>query len=179
MDVGAYERGEGSTGTQRCPSPASQGELSVSLGLFLERHGQDGAMLSHLYVRRRHNGSSAADRAGSVHAEHRLADRAQSVREVELGFHDAFEEVGGLSKDDSVDVGHGHPGVIECPEHRLSHQATEGHIETARLVVRLADSNHSAGACAHGVSATMQTRFCCRHGPDVEWASARCPPLIT
>ena len=128
---------------------------------------------------RGNDGSGTADRAGSVHVEHGLADRAQSVREVELGVHDAFEEVGCLSKDDTVDVGHGHPGVIEGTEHRLSNQATEGHIETARLVVGLADTNHSAGACAHGASATMQTRFCCRHGPDVEWASARCPPLIT
>ena len=119
----------------------------------------------------------AADRPGGVHPEHRLADRAERVGQVELGLHDALEEVGGLAEHDGVDVGDGHVGVVEGPEHGLAHEAAEGDVAAARLVVGLADADDGGGA--HDAVLQDADRFCCRHGPDVEWASARLPPPKT
>ena len=62
---------------------------------------------------------------------------------------------------------------------RLAHQAAEGHVPAPGLVLGLADADDRAGLVAHLPSPSrMQTRFCCRHGPDVEWPSVRCLPLI-
>ena len=155
------------------PRPLPEGELGVALGLLLEGDGEHPAVLPHLDVRRGHDGGRATHRACGVHPEHGLAHRAQGVGEVELGLHHALEEVGGFSEDDGVDVGHGHVGVVEGPEHRLADQSAEGDVEAAGLVVGLADSDDGARAGAHGVSSRMQMRFCCRHGPEVAWARAR------
>ena len=174
VDVGPDERGEGAAGTERRAPPAAQGELGVALGLLLERHGQDRAVLAGLHVRCRHDAGGAADRAGGVDAEHGLAHRAEGVGEVELGLHHALEQVGGLAEDHGVDVGHRHLGVVEGPEHRLAHETAERHVAAARLVVGLADADHRTRD--HDRPSRMQTRFCCRQGPLVAWASARDPP---
>ena len=50
----------------------------------------------------------AADAAGGVHAQHRLARAAERVGEEELGLHDALERVGRLADHDRVDVGPRH-----------------------------------------------------------------------
>ena len=67
-------------------------------------------------------------------------------------------------------------GVVEGPEDRLADQPPEGDVEPTRLVVGLADADDGTGSVAHGRPSRMQIRFCCRHGPEVEWASARWPP---
>ena len=125
MDVGPDERGERPTGAERCASAAAQGELGVALGLLLEGDGQHGAVLAHLDVGSGHNGSRAAHRPGCVYPEHRLAHRAEGVGQVQLGLHHPFEEVGRLPEDHRVDVGHGHPGIVERSEHRLTNQASK------------------------------------------------------
>ena len=76
--------------------------------------------------------------------EHGLAHGTEGIGEVELGLHDALEQVGGLAQHHGVDVGQGHVGVVEGPEHRLAHQAAEGHVETPGLVVGLAHPHDGA-----------------------------------
>src|SRR3546814_1541937 len=61
--------------------------------------------------------------------EEGLARRAEGVGQVELGHHHALEEVGGLADHDGVDVGPGHPRVLERPAGRLSHET--GHRDVA------------------------------------------------
>ena len=116
----------------------------------------------------------AADRTGGVHPEHRLAHGAERVGEVQLGLHDALEQVGRLAEHDGVDVGHRHVGVVERPEHGFADEAAERDVTTPRLVVGLTDPDHGCGD--HERPSTMQMRFCWRHGPLVEWARARVPP---
>ena len=99
-----------------------------------------------------------------------LPDRAERVGQVELGLHDALEQVGGLAEHHGVDVGHGHVGVVEGPEDGLADEPAERHVAPAGLVVGLADPDDGAGEVAHDRPSRMQTRFCCRQGPDVEWA---------
>ncbi len=108
--------------------------------------------------------------------EHGLADRTEGVGQVELRLHDALEEVGGLAQYHGVNVRQCHLGVVEGPEDGLPHQTAEGHVEPSGLMVGLADADHGHGGRAHDRPSTMQTRFCCRHGPEVAWASARLPP---
>ena len=101
-------------------------------------------VLAGLHVRGGHDGGGAADRTGGVHPEHRLAHRAEGVGQVELGLHDALEQVGRLAEDDGVDVGHRHVGVVERPEHGLAHEPAEGDVAATRLVVGLADADDGA-----------------------------------
>src|SRR5262249_42738607 len=56
-------------------------------------------------------------------------------------------------------------------------EARVRHVAARLLVVGLADADDGARLVAHLASPSrMQTRFCCRHGPDVECASVRCLP---
>ena len=144
LDVGPDERGEGTAGTERGTLAATQGELGVALGLLLERHRQHRPVLAGLDVRGGDDGRRPAHRSGGVDPEHRLAHGTEGVGEVELGLHDALEEVGGLAEDDGVDVGQGQVGIVEGPEHRLAHQAAEGHVEPPGLVVGLAHADDGA-----------------------------------
>ena len=121
---------------------------------------------------RRHDGGRPADRAGRVDAEHRLAHRAERRRQVELGHHDALEHVGGLADDDGVDVGEGQAGVLERGHRGLAHQAGDGDVLPLGLGHRLADPDDRA-ALRHHTPSRTQTRFCCRHGPEVACATAR------
>ena len=179
VDVRADERGERAAGAERRALAAAERELRVALGLLLERDREHPLVLARLHVRRGDDRGGAADRPGGVHPEHRLADRAERVGEVELGLHDAFEEVGRLADHDRVDVGERHLRVVERAEHRLAHEPAVGDVVAARLVVGLTDADDRTRFGAHASPSRMQTRFCCRHGPDVEWASARFPPPNT
>ena len=76
--------------------------------------------------------------------EHGLAHGAERVGKVELRLHHAFEEVGRFAEDDSFDIGESHVGVVKSPEDGFTHEATEGHVETAGLVVGLADADDGA-----------------------------------
>src|SRR5690606_26097584 len=116
----------------------------------------------------------AADRAGGVDPEQGLAHRADGLREVELGHHHALEEVGRLAEDDGVDVGPGHLGVLQGLDHRLPHEAGDRDVAAGGLVLRLADADDRDALLAHqSLPSRTHTRFCCRHGPLVAWATAR------
>ena len=98
-----------------------------------------------------------------------VAPRA-SVR-YSSGFMIALEQVGGLAEDDGVDVGPVHLGVLERAAGRLPDQPAERDVPAAALVVGLADADDRARLMSHqSFPSRMQTRFCCRHGPDDEWA---------
>ena len=68
--------------------------------------------------RRRHDRGRAADRAGGVHPQDRLARRAERVGHRQLRHHHALERVGGLAEDDRVDVRPGELGVVAVRGHR-------------------------------------------------------------
>ena len=73
----------------------------------------------------------AADRAGGVHAEHRLARRAERVGEVELGLHHALEQVGGLAERRRRRCRPVICGVVERAERGLADETAEGHVPAA------------------------------------------------
>ena len=121
-----------------------------------------------------HDGGRAAHRAGGVHPEQRLADRAERVGQEQLRHHHALEEVGGLADDDGVDVRPGHLGVGERPVGGLAHEAGHRHVAPGGRVLGLADADD--GDSVVPISSPFQdtaTRFCCRHGPLVAWATPR------
>ena len=161
------------------PLPLPSANWALPSDCFSNATASTRLVLAGLHVRRGDDAGRAADRAGGVHAEHRLAHRAERVGQVELRLHDALEEVGRLADHDGVDVGQRHVRVVERAEHGLADEPAERDVVATRLVVGLADADDRAGFSAHASSSRMQTRFCCRHGPDVEWASARFPPPKT
>ena len=83
----------------------------------------------------------AADRARGVHAEHRLAVRAERIGEVQLRLHHALEQIGRLAQHDRVDVGPVELRVLERAGRRLTHESAERDVPTPRLVLRLADAD--------------------------------------
>ena len=113
VHVGPHERGERAAGTEREAAARAEGELRVALGLLLVRDGQHALVPAGLDVVGRDDAGRAADGAGGVDAEHRLARGAERVGQVQLRLHDAFEEVGRLADDDRVDVRPVHLGVFE------------------------------------------------------------------
>ena len=72
-----------------------------------------------------------------------------------------------------------HPGVLEGADGRLADEPGDGDVLALGRVLGLADTDHR-GALGHltpsrrpaGSAARAQTRFCCRHGPEVAWARA-------
>ena len=173
-DVGTDERRERATRAEARAAAAPERELRVALRLLLERDRHHALVHAGLHVVRRDDAGGAAHAAGGVHAEHRLAGRAERVRHVELGLHHAFEQVGRLPEDDRVDVAPRHLRVLERAGGGFADQAGERHVAPTRLVMRLADADDGGWFPAHESPSRMQTRFCCRHGPDVECASVRC-----
>ena len=175
----AHVRGERAAGAEREAAARAERELRVALGLLLVRDCQHALVAPGLDVVSRDDAGRAADGTGGVDAEHRLARSAERVGQVQLRLHDAFEEVGRLADDDRVDVRPVHLGVFERARRCLTHQAAERDVPAARLVLGLADANDCTGLVSHQFlpPSRMQTRFCCRHGPDVECASVRGFPL--
>ena len=177
-----YERMNGAkaaTRTEARAAAAPERELRVALRLLLERDGHHALVHSCLHVVRSNDAGGAAHAAGGVDAEHRLAGGAERVRHVQLGLHHALEQVGRLAEDDRVDVGPCHLRVVERSDGGFPDQAGERHVAPTRLVVRLPDADDGGWLPAHESPSRMQTRFCCRHGPDVECARVRCLPPST
>ena len=108
-----------------------------------------------------------------------LPRRAERVGQVQLGLHDALEEVGRLAEHDGVDVGPVHLGVLERPGGRLANQPAEGHVPAPALVLGLADADDRTWLMSHhSFPSRTQTRFCCRHGPDVAWPTSALGPAL-
>ena len=121
---------------------------------------------------RRHHPGRAADAARGVDAEHRLADRAERIGEVELGHHHALEHVRRLADHHRVDVRPGHPGVVEGPFRRLPDETRDRDVLPLGGVLGLPDPDDRDPVHAASPSRTA-TRFCCRHGPLVACATTR------
>src|SRR4051794_7520151 len=123
---------------------------------------------------RRHHTGRATDAARCVHAHHRLAHRTESVGEIELRHHHAFEHVRRLADDDRVDVRPGEPGVLERTQRGLADQPGHRHVLPLSGVLRLPDTDDRY-ALAHAASLPNNaTRFCCRQAPLVACAIAVC-----
>src|SRR5215472_18256250 len=115
-----------------------------------------------------------ADRAGRVHPQHRLADRAESVRQVELWHHHAFEQVRRFADNDGVDLGDANARIRKGAVGRLTAQPGDRYVEPLAAVVRLAGPEYRRPVL-HAIlpSASMtHTRFCWSAGPLVAWPSA-------
>jgi hypothetical protein len=102
-------------------------------------------------------------------AQQWLAHGAERLGEVQLGHHDALEQVGCLADHDRVDLVEGQARVGQRPVHRFA--AEPGHREVLALgpVVGLSDADHCGALLAgHQLAPSMmQMRFCCRAGPLV------------
>ncbi len=106
-------------------------------------------------------------------------DGGERVGEPQLWHHDALEHVRRLADDDRVDLVHRRVGVGESTIDRLADEPADRDIGASGGVLRLADAEHCATFRHHSPS-MIPTRFCCRHGPLVQWASARsASPAIT
>ena len=122
----------------------------------------------------------AADRAGGVHPDDRLAQRAERLGEVELRHHHALEHVGRLADDDRVDVLPVELGVGERAVGRLADEAGDRDVLAGRDVLGLPGAEHRGQLPAHACASSVQTRFCCSSGPLVACAMAVCPsPLAS
>ena len=76
----------------------------VGLRLLLEGDREHPLVHAGLDQRGRDDRGRAADRAGGVHAQQRLAGGAERLGQEQLGHHHALEQVGRLADDDRVDV---------------------------------------------------------------------------
>src|SRR5579875_1283417 len=128
------------------------------------------------------DGGGSPHRTGRVHPQDWLAHGTERRREVQLGHHDALEHVRGLADDHGLDVGPVHPGILKGAHRRLAHEPGDGHVVALGLALGLPEPNHGTALGTHhaslpptgpdGVAARAHTRFCCRHGPEVAWATA-------
>lgn len=124
----------------------------VGLGLLLEGQGEHGAV----YPRGNEIGGDerggTTDRARGVHAEHRFADRAEGVGEIELRHHQALEEVGCLADDDGVDVRPGQGGVLQRAYGGFADETGERDVPAGGDMLGLADADDGHGLLRHGWS---------------------------
>ena len=103
-----------------------------------------------------------------------LPVQPERVGQVQLGHHHALEEVGRLADHDRVDVVPGHAGVGQRPLRRLAHEPDHRHVASRGLVLGLSDADDGDSLFGHQFSpSSTHTRFCCRHGPLVAWATPR------
>ena len=126
-----------------------QAPRRVALRLLLVRDGEHPLVHAGRDELGRDDRRRAADRAGGVHADHRLADRAERVGEVELRHRDALEHVGRLADHDRVDVGPRHARVFERLERGLAHEAGHRHVLARGAVVRLPDPDDCNPIAGH------------------------------
>ena len=119
-----------------------QAPHGVGLGLLLEGEGEDGGVHPGRHQVRGDQRRRSADRARRVDPHHRLADRAEGVGKVQLGHHDALEEVGRLADHHGVDVVERRPGIGERPVDRLAHEAVHRHVMALGDVLGLPGSQH-------------------------------------
>src|SRR5262249_37522124 len=96
---------------------------------------------------------------------------AEGVREAELGHHHALEHVGRLPEDDGVDVLVTQPRVFQRAAGGLAQEAGQRHVVALGGVLGLSDPDDAAAG--HACPSSTATRFCCRQGPLVAWATAR------
>ena len=80
------------------PLPLPSANCALPSDCFSKRDREHPLVPAGLDEVRGDDAGGAADRAGGVHAEHRLAGRAERVGEVELGLHHALEQVGRLAE---------------------------------------------------------------------------------
>ena len=141
LDVGADVRSEVAAGADAAAAAAAEAPRGVALRLLLEGDGEH--LLVHA-ARDEVGGDDrgrAADAAGGVHAEDRLAVGTQRVGQVHLRHHQAFELVGRLADDDGVDVLPGHLGVVEGALTGLTDEARHRQVLADLGVLGLADAD--------------------------------------
>ena len=185
-DVGADVRGEVAAGARVHGHVERHRHRErphrVGLRLLLVGHGEHLAVHAGLDQRGGHDRGGAADRAGGVHAQQRLARGAERLGEEELGHHHALEQVGGLADDDRVDLVEGQAGVLERPVHRLAAQAGHRDVLALRAVVGLADADDGGGLLAHrappGVE-PVETPSCTRGSAAAPARRSRAPACGT
>ena len=102
----------------------------------------------------------------------RLAGRSERLGEVQLGHHDALEQIGRLADDDRVDVVERQLGVGQRAVDGLAQEPGHRDVTALGAVVGLADTDDGSQGL-HARPSIVSTRFCCRAGPDVACASAR------
>jgi hypothetical protein len=103
----------------------------------------------------------ATHRARRVDPQDRLADTTQGIGQVQLGHHEALEEVWCLADNHGVDVGPAQACVLQRTHGRLPDQAGHGDVATRRPVVGLSHPEDRRAFSAHRYSPSMtQTRFC-------------------
>ncbi len=144
----------------------------VAVTLLLEGHRQHRAMDPRHHVLGRHDRRGPAHRTSGVHPEHRFAVGCQGIGKPQFWHVDALEHVGGLADHDRIDLGDGGVGTGQRPVDGLAHQPGDGNVRPARRVLGLADPDDCTTLGHHSPSNTA-TRFCCRHGPLAQWATAR------
>ena len=107
-DVGAHVRREVAAGARADRHVERDRDRQrphrVGLRLLLPRDREHPLVHAGLHEARRHDAGGAADRAGGVHPQQRLADRAERVGQEQLGHHHALEEVRRLADHHGVDV---------------------------------------------------------------------------
>ena len=138
----------------------------VALRLLLVRDGEHPLVYTRGDELGRDDRRRTADRTSGVNAHHRLADRAERVREVQLGHRDALEHVGCLADHDRVDIRPRHARVFECFDGGFAHEAGHRHVLACGAVRGLPDADD----CVHDSQPSVglpecTTRFCCKHGP--------------
>ena len=180
-DVGADVRREvaARTGADRLGERHrnAQRPHGIGLGLLLPRHRQHAPVLAGLHQAGRHDRGRAADRAGGVHPDQRLAGRADRVGHEQLGHHHALEEVGRLADDDGVDVverrHRSRPAPCRWP--RAPGRSSRRPCAWRRTwSARCPEPRRVCSAIATFSPSMTATRFCCSAGPLVAWASTRC-----
>ena len=150
-----------------------QAPRRVALGLLLERDGEHALVDAGHHELGRDDRGRPADAAGGVHADHRLARPRRARRRGRARASTTPSNMSGaLPIDDGVDVGPRHARVLERLDARPRGRARPS---TRRGGPRRGGSDRPrrrrCGLPAITSPSRTQTRFCCRHGPCVAWAT--------
>ena len=107
-------------------------------------------------------------------AEQRLARAPSASARYSSGIITPSKKSGALPIDDGVDVAPGHLRVGEGAGRGLADEPGHRDVAARGLVLGLADADDGDSFLGHQPSPSRtHTRFCCRHGPDVAWATPR------